>query len=246
MTLVDAGNSRIKLKGGGSSSTPTLSIPTRPCESIAERLAECADPGVLPDRREQVWGVSVCSSAEPEIERALGTRIKWMGRDIPLPVPLRVEKPEQIGPDRVLNAFAAWSIANGAAVAVSCGTAITFDVAAEDGAFLGGAIAAGLALCAAALHEHTECLPRVELSLPVECPAGTTHKALNAGIILGAAGAVSRILKGIRSALAQPGLVVLTGGDATLLAPLVPEVNEVVPDLTLKGLALAVRRLNQE
>ena len=243
MTLVDVGNSRIKLNaGGGSSAAPTLSIPTRPFESIAERLAESATPGFLSDIRGQAWGVSVCSSAEPEIERALGTRIGWIGRDIPLPVPLRVERPEQIGPDRVLNAFAAWSMAKGPAVAVSCGTAITFDVAAQDGAFLGGAITAGLALCAAALHERTERLPRVELSLPVECPAGTTQKALNAGIILGAAGAVSRILKGIRSALVQPGLVVLTGGDATLLAPLVPEVDEVVPDLTLEGLALAVRR----
>jgi type III pantothenate kinase len=245
MFHIDAGNSRVKLRRTGlPEGTPDLvSVATHPVEGLAARLAESVGGHWL-HGAPKACGVSVCDAAVPEIEAFLGRDVRWIGRDFPLPMAVEVEAPDQVGPDRVLNAFAACREAGGPAVAVGFGTAVTVDVASAAGAFVGGAILPGVRACAAALNAQAERLPLVEPALPATCPAGTTREAISAGILLGLAGGVSRLLSEVRASVGEPRAVVATGGDAELLAPLVPEIGGVVADLTLRGLALAVERLN--
>ncbi|MEO1512599.1 MAG: type III pantothenate kinase, partial [Planctomycetota bacterium] len=81
------------------------------------------------------------------------------GRDIPLPIPLALEDPGTVGVDRLLNTTAAYETAKQACVVVDVGTAATVDFVDGQGVFQGGAIAPGLAMMLAALHEHTAALP---------------------------------------------------------------------------------------
>lgn len=239
MLYIDIGNSRVKIRGDGGWA---VVAETQPLDALEARLRARGKDCERPEESERAFGVSVCDGAIDAVESFLGRAVKWVGRDVALPMPLAVEAPAQVGADRVLNAFAAWTRAGGAAVAVGCGTAITFDVASEAGEFMGGCILPGLRLGATVLYEHTERLPLVSPVLPETFPPGTTETSISAGLLLGAAGAISRLIAEAAARCGAPRLVVLTGGDAAAISPLVPDAHAVVADLTLEGLRLAVAR----
>ena len=59
---------------------------------------------------------------------------------------IKMKNPTGIGADRIVNAVAAREKYGAPLIVVDLGTAITFDVIAQDGAYLGGAIAPGMEL----------------------------------------------------------------------------------------------------
>ena len=63
-----------------------------------------------------------------------------------MPLAVLVDRPADVGPDRLVNAYAAVHLHGAPAVVVDCGTATTLDAVDHDGAFVGGAIAPGLGL----------------------------------------------------------------------------------------------------
>ena len=83
-----------------------------------------------------------------------------------VPIAIRVDRPAEVGADRLVNALAAARLYGTPAVVADFGTASTFDAVAADGAFVGGAIAPGLELGLEALATHTAKLPRIELRTP--------------------------------------------------------------------------------
>ena len=86
-----------------------------------------------------------------------------------MPMAVRVDRPNEVGADRLVNALAAQRLYGTPAVVVDFGTATTFDCIAADGAYVGGAIAPGLELGLEALATRTAKLPRIELRAPVAC-----------------------------------------------------------------------------
>lgn len=163
-----------------------------------------------------------------------------------VPFPVRVERPGDVGPDRLVNAYAAAHLYGTPAVVVDCGTATTLDAVDQAGAFIGGAIAPGLALGLEALAAHTARLPLVELRLP-DGPIGRdTAAAIRVGTVLGHRAMIEGLLARMRRELAAGAgvaphdvRVVLTGGLATLpWARTVDGVDAIDPDLTLRGLVL--------
>jgi type III pantothenate kinase len=152
----------------------------------------------------------------------------------------RVAQPANAGMDRRVQALAASVLAAGPAVVVSAGTALTVDAAAADGALLGGSIGVGLGLGAKALTIGSDKLPLIDLQGAVTLPAPDTETAIRAGLVLGAAGAVERLIEGLRPA---PGCTVfLTGADAAVLSPHLRIPHRMHGGLAILGVALAVRR----
>ncbi len=163
-----------------------------------------------------------------------------------VPFPVRVERPGDVGPDRLVNAFAAAHLYGTPAVVVDCGTATTFDAVDHAGAFIGGAIAPGLALGLEALAARTARLPRVEPRLP-DGPIGRdTAAAIRVGAVLGHRAMIEGLLARMRRELAGAAgvaphdvRVVLTGGLSALpWARTVDGVDAIDADLTLRGLVL--------
>ncbi len=152
----------------------------------------------------------------------------------------KVAQPERAGMDRRVQALAARHLAGGPAVVISCGTAITVDVADEDGALAGGAILPGLMLGMRALASGTALLPEVALEGPLVMPALDTETAIRTGLVLGAAGAVERLL--VEAGIPASRPLFLTGADALLLAPHLGRTHRLHPGLGLLGIALAVRK----
>ncbi len=163
-----------------------------------------------------------------------------------VPIPVRVDRPGDVGADRLVNALAAARLHGTPAVVVDFGTATTLDCIAADGAYVGGAIAPGLELGLEALAARTAKLPRIELRTPDRAIGRDTVTAIQAGTIFGYQALVTGLLGRVRRELADANGVspadvkaVLTGGlSAAPWARDLEGVDVIDPDLTLKGLAI--------
>lgn len=163
-----------------------------------------------------------------------------------VPVAVRVDRPGEVGADRIVNALAASRLYGTPAVIVDFGTATTFDCVGPDGAYLGGAIAPGLELGLDALASRTAKLPRVEMRAPDHAIGRDTVSAMQAGTIFGYQALATGLLARLRAELADTTgspqsdiRTILTGGlSAAPWAHGIEGVDVIDPDLTLKGLAI--------
>jgi len=179
---------------------------------------------------------------EAAAAEALGQEVLLIGRDLPLPIETRLPDPESIGVDRLCAAVAAYDRLGQACVVADFGTAITIDCVGADGVFLGGAILPGLGMSADSLHDHTAQLPRVEPARPGWVFGRSTREAIVGGIIAAARGALRELAEAYATELGRWPLVILTGGDAALVCEHPGDselVQAVVPDLVLRGVAMA-------
>jgi len=183
--------------------------------------------------------------------------------------------PTQLGADRLAAAIGAWQRTHRAALVVNCGTATTIDLVAplgEAGAlanlqkksfnaawanrmaqftelrrpenaaeacFAGGVILPGVALMKSALFRNTARLPDAAgqwVAIP-----DNTDDAIATGCLEAQSGAV----RGMRERLPAGAPVVLSGGAASLLRPLLAgsDIDLIeAPELVLEGLAVAILR----
>lgn len=192
------------------------------------------------------------ASVVPALSRAIESIA--VRRDRPLlvasagtvPLAVRVDRPGDVGADRLVNALAAARLHGTPAVVVDCGTATTLDCVAADGAYVGGAIAPGLALGLEALAARTAKLPRIELRAPDRAIGRDTVSAMQAGTVFGYQALVAGLLERVRAELADANDVapadvhaIMTGGlSAAPWARALPGIDAIDPDLTLKGLAI--------
>jgi type III pantothenate kinase len=193
-----------------------------------------------------------CASVVPTLTDALGAVAARRG--LPLlvagaghvPIAIRVDRPTEVGADRLVNALAAARLYGTPAVVADFGTATTFDAVAGDGAFVGGAIAPGLELGLEALAARTAKLPRIELRAPDRAIGRDTVSAMQSGTIMGYQALVAGMIARFRTELAEAGGVapgdvraILTGGlSAAPWAGSIAGIDAIDPDLTLKGLAI--------
>ena len=193
-----------------------------------------------------------CASVVPTLTAAMETVADRRG--IPLlmagagriPIPIRVDRPAEVGADRLVNALAAARLYGTPAIVVDFGTATTFDAVGADGAYVGGAIAPGLELGLDALAARTAKLPRIDLRQPEWVIGRDTVSAMQAGAVFGYQALTEGLLGRMRDELAaqtgvDPSLVrtILTGGLSRAPWALgLRGIDEIDPDLTLRGLAI--------
>jgi len=172
-----------------------------------------------------------------EIDRRWGLRAAVVGEDLPVPIEIRYDNPREVGADRLMNAVAARARYGRETIVVDFGTAVTFDLVDRTGAFLGGLILPGIDTAARALASRTALLSYVPMERPERLYGTSTREAIRCGIFWGTAGAVRSILGRLAPVLGEPRIV-STGGDAALFRGAIPEIEEILPDLTLEGIRL--------
>ena len=163
-----------------------------------------------------------------------------------IPIAVRVDRPGEVGADRLVNALAAARLYGTPAVVVDLGTATTFDCVAGDGAYVGGAIAPGLELGLEALAARTAKLPRIELRAPDRAIGRDTVSAMQSGAVLGHPASRRACWRGSGASWPTPTgsrprtvRAILTGGlSAAPWAEVLEDIDAIDPDLTLKGLAI--------
>ena len=158
-----------------------------------------------------------------------------------VPIPIRVDRPDLVGGDRIVNALAAVRLHGSPAIVCDLGTATTLDCVGADGAFVGGAIAPGLEVSVNALGERAARLFGIELATPPAAIGKNTAENMQSGAIFGFAGLVDGMVRRFAGELGSLS-VIATGGLAGLVTPHCETVDEVAPWLTLDGLRLIWER----
>jgi type III pantothenate kinase len=152
------------------------------------------------------------------------------------------EEHERLGLDRWLALVGAYHLAKGACLVLDLGTAVTSDFVDAGGRHLGGFICPGVPLMRSQLRTHTRRIRYddkvAERALHSLVPGRSTAEAVERGCSLMLQGFVHTQLELAREYWGESFQVFITGGDAALVAGLLPRLR-VVPDLVFIGLALA-------
>jgi len=172
----------------------------------------------------------------------LHTDVYRIGEDLAIPIGTQLDPETLTGVDRLLNAAGAFATLEQACVVVDAGTAVTVDFVDGQGTFHGGGIAPGARLQLKVLHDATAALPEIEFRPPDEEAFGrSTAQAMLQGVYHGIRGMVWKLTERFADAYGAYPQVVATGGDAEALFSNDELIDNVVPNLTLLGMAAAVR-----
>jgi type III pantothenate kinase len=149
-----------------------------------------------------------------------------------------VDRPEEVGADRLVNTVAAHDRYRGPLIVVDFGTATTLDVVDGDGNYRGGVIAPGINLSLTALHMAAAKLPSVRISRTERVIGTDTVSCMQSGIYWGYIGLVEGLVGRIKNEFGAAMQVIGTGGLAPLFAGATEAIDRADPDLTLWGLRL--------
>ena len=140
------------------------------------------------------------------------------------------DEPSQLGIDRWLQVLAVATQAHENYCVISCGTALTIDLA-QGQQHLGGFILPNLYLQRDSLIQNTKGIKIPDAAFSELNPGRNTIDAVHHGILLGLLSTIEKVLHDF------PAQLVLTGGDAPLFAQHLGHHHpRIEPDLLLKGL----------
>jgi type III pantothenate kinase len=160
-----------------------------------------------------------------------------------LGIRILLDRPEEVGADRLVNAVGAHKFYPGPLIIIDFGTATTFDVVDGEGNYCGGAIAPGINLSLEALHMAAAKLPRVAIGRPRTVIGKATVPAMRSGVYWGYVGLIEGLVARIQKEFGETMTVVATGGLAPLFVEATDAIQHLRGDLTLRGL-LEIHRRN--
>ncbi|GGB26482.1 type III pantothenate kinase [Tistrella bauzanensis] len=163
--------------------------------------------------------------------------------DVRLGLRIDMDRPREVGADRLVNAIAAHKIYGGDLIVIDFGTATTFDVVGADGSYQGGVIAPGINLSLEALHRAAAKLPRIAVERTQTVIGKDTVPAMQAGVFWGYVGLIEGLVRRIVDEYGKPMTVIATGGLAPIFFNATDAIQHADPDITLVGL-LEIHRLN--
>lgn len=250
LLVADCGNSRLKLAlyAPAASAGPTQiwALPSDvPIDELAGTLAQLAVTVLPPE-----WPLFVASVNPQAAERLTQAAHRACLRPFMLPKRRLRSFGERyalapLGIDRLAALEGALARRRGLwQLVISLGTATTIDALRSDGWHAGGWILPGIQTGLSALHQVGRLLPQLQAREGAPLPArlgNDTHSAMISGMVQMTVGAIERACKVLdqeHPGLGRPQLV-LTGGDADVVIPHLPEA-ESVPHLILDGLRAMV------
>lgn len=193
---------------------------------------------------------TVVPQARTELEtlcrQRLGCELMVVGAPgVELPLEVRVERPREVGADRLVNAVAAHRHHGGPLIIVDFGTATTLDIVDDEGNYIGGIIAPGANLSMRALHAAAAQLPNVAVEPPENIIGRNTVSAMQSGVFWGYVSLVEGLVARVREEYGAPMKVIATGGLASVFRGGTDLLEHEDPDLTIRGL-VDIHRYNRE
>lgn len=146
-------------------------------------------------------------------------------------------EPQRLGVDRFLAMVAAHAAHRGPCVLASAGTALVLDAMTRGGRHLGGLIAPGVRLMQQSLLDATA-LVRPQREGDILDLADNTADAVASGCWQAAAALIERFHARVLPRLDGAAVLILDGGDAQQLVPLLSMPAQLGKDSVLRGLAL--------
>jgi type III pantothenate kinase len=173
---------------------------------------------------------------EKDLKKILGRRAHIIGKDIIAPIKNLYRRPQQVGQDRLVNAYAGIKLYGAPLIVVDFGTAITFDIISKNKEYRGGMILPGLQISLDALGERAALLPKIKLTKPKEFIGRDTKSSMLSGIVYGFACLTDDLVMRIKDKIGKNAKVIGTGGNIGLIGKYCKKLNKIDKGLTLKGL----------
>ena len=237
IALCDSGNSRLHFSWWDGEKVINAKIIPYPVskDSLMDTVHNFFE-GVIPHK---VAACSVSSYWRDILFKALDTyaqgRLVVVRNAYDVGIRVRYDKPETIGVDRVLAAYAAYHFFQDSCVVVDAGTAVTVDAVDQDGTFIGGYIFPGFDVLSWALSAKTS-LPDVSMATACEGIGNSTETCISFGLSMGFSGAVSRLVNRAAAIVDGSRRIVVTGGGALSVLSGIPFPTKHKPYLVLEGL----------
>lgn len=150
--------------------------------------------------------------------------------------------PSKLGADRWAALVAARQRTQRPCCVVDCGTALTVDILAADGAHQGGLIVPGLTLMRESLFKGTARVKAPQgsknTSQATSILAHDTFGAVNGGTLYSLVAFVDRVVSDVEQEVGHKIERILTGGDGPAVLSLLAGHYDHVPELVLEGLAV--------
>jgi type III pantothenate kinase len=229
---IDAGNSRIKWGLAADEWIERGAVATANAGELEQALAHLPPP-------DRIVAANVAGVAAAQAIASAAQRF-GLGAETIVPraeqcgVRSGYAKPEQLGPDRWAALIGARALFDGPCVVVNAGTTMTVDALSAEGVFLGGFIVAGYAVMRASLASNTARLALQDGGFSFF--PDNTGDAIASGAMNALAGAVDRMVRYMVDVGEGEPLVMLSGGDADIVAPHLNHRVQVVDNLVLEGL----------
>ena len=197
---------------------------------------------VEPSDIEGVVMSSVVPAVTPVLQAAFrllcGCEILSIGSGVRTGLNMRVDQPRALGNDLVANAVCALSRGKLPCVVVDLGTATTFTVLDASGTLIGYSITAGMSVALSALKQSAAQLPTVQATAPEKVIGRNTIAAMQSGAVYGTACMIDGMIARIAAELDAEPAVLLTGGGAEKISPLLTSAHDDLPYVTLRGLRI--------
>jgi len=152
------------------------------------------------------------------------------------PIRININKPKQVGSDRLANVLAAYKLYKTNCIVVDFGTATTFDILTNKGVYEGGLITPGIGLSLSTLNSLTALLPLIKLKKTKKIIGKDTVSAINSGVYWGYVSLINGILEKIISSTKKKYKIILTGGLSYIFLNSLKYKSIINKNITLLGL----------
>lgn len=225
----------------------TTSLPRTSDEFGVQILEQLSHKDV---RADDIGGVIICSvvpkvmySLTSGIRKYLNCTPMIVGQGTKSGIRIATTNPMEIGADRVVDAVGAYFLYGGPVIVIDYGTATTYDLVSEDGAFVAGVTAPGIRISAKALWSNAAKLPEIEIIKPESILAKTTITSMQAGLVYGTIGQAEYIIEQFKKQSGYSGIkVVATGGLGRIISEGTDKIDIYDSELTLQGMRLIFER----
>jgi len=189
---------------------------------------------------------AIISSVVPElnevfrefIQETYGVNPLFLGQGVKTGIQINSDNPKEVGADLIGNSVAATTLYSETVLIIDLGTATTFTYV-ENKVLKGVIIATGLTTSKNALINKASLLPQIELTPPKKLLGTNSADCIKSGLLFGHASMIDGMIRRIKVDVDNKDLtVVLTGGHAKMIYPLVEEKMIKDETLILKGLLL--------
>ena len=195
----------------------------------------------------------ICSVVPNVMHSLASAMIKYLdikpiivGADLKTGLKIAVPNPQQVGADRIVDAVAAYEIYGGPVLVMDFGTATTYDLVDESGAFIGGITAPGIRTAGKALWQDAAKLPEIEIIKPEKIVGVDTITSMQSGLVYGQIGQTEYIVRKVKEETGLDNLkVVATGGLGRIIAEETDCIDFYDANLTLKGIYMVYKKQNR-
>lgn len=166
----------------------------------------------------------------------LGASVFEVTNQTPVPFTNNYATPKTLGVDRIAAMVGAQQLfSNKPNLVIDAGTCITYDFISETNNYIGGAIAPGLQMRYKALNHYTHKLPLLDALFPDDFEGNQTSQAIHSGVFVGLIDEINGKINRYTQRYGNVN-VLLTGGDADILAKHLKSNIFAAPLLVLQGL----------